>query len=84
MDKQRDKIRFHPGGYIADEMVCRNWDIRDLARKSGLNESRLLPIIEGRASVGAVDAKGLSDAFGTSCRLWLNLQKSYEESNHVG
>ena len=78
-DKQIE--RFDPGGYIADEMVCRNWDIKDLALKSGLNVERLQPILDGTASVLPVDAFGLSRAFGTSCRLWLNIQRSYDRES---
>lgn len=84
MNEQREQMRFHPGEYIEDEMVCRNWDVEDLARKSGLNESRLQAIIDGKARVMPVDAKGLSDAFGTSCRLWMNLQNSFTFNQSQG
>ena len=68
-----------PGSYILDEMAARGWTVERLAQRMGLPKTRatyVKRIICGEPITPEI-AERLSRAFGTSYKLWLNLEKSY-------
>jgi addiction module HigA family antidote len=77
----------HPGE-ILDELyiIPLNLNIRELAENLGIARNTLYKIRAGKASVTVAIAVRLSEAFGTTPNLWLNLQQQYdlwiEENEH--
>lgn len=67
------------GELINDELMERGWTIEDLAAKSGLTALRLREVVVGTSPMTKVVALGLSNAFGTSMDLWLNLGRESRE-----
>ena len=85
MSKQAE--RFHPGEYLADELEARGWTTRDCAARMGGDlavDTLALDLLiacwqggENRVRLGQEMADGLSRAFGTSAKLWMNLDAAY-------
>lgn len=67
----------HPGELLR-EFLPESMRVTDAARKLGVSRGTLSRILNGRASVSADMALRLSAAFGTSAKLWLGLQGSYD------
>jgi plasmid maintenance system antidote protein VapI len=68
-----------PGSYILDEMAAREWTVQRLTTEMGLPKWRVeyvKRVICG-ADLEPEFAAQLSNAFGTSVTLWLNLEKAY-------
>lgn len=82
-------IAIAPWEYVADELVARDWTVKELAKRMGGDEREnlaclcLLAIQEStvragkRLELGEAMANGLSRAFGTSAETWLNLDKAF-------
>jgi plasmid maintenance system antidote protein VapI len=71
-----------PGMYVLDEMAARGWTVERLAQKMGLPKTRatyVKRIICGELITPEI-AEQLGRAFGTSYKLWLNLEKAYRAS----
>lgn len=75
---------FPPGDYIKEELAERGWTQADLAQIMGRNASALNQIITGKGGITAATAKELSEAFGTTAELWMNLESSYRLSLAAG
>lgn len=83
-------------GYVADELVARDWTVEELARRMGGDEQVnlaclcFLSIQEStvRAGkqwmLGEEVAAGLSRAFGTSSEVWMNLDASFHAAIAAG
>jgi HTH-type transcriptional regulator/antitoxin HigA len=71
---------FPPGDYIREELDVRGWTQLDLAEILGRPPQAVNEIISGKRAITPEMAKALSDAFGTSAQLWLNLEGSYQLS----
>jgi addiction module HigA family antidote len=69
----------HPGQMLADELKERGLTIEEFAALTGIASDTLAGIIEGKMAITAPIADKLSAYLGTSARLWLNLQQTYEE-----
>ena len=72
-------IAFHPGCYIRDELIERDWSLSDLMEESGLSRSQVFGVFCCRDDVDEAIARGLSRAFGTGSQVWLNLQEAFHK-----
>ncbi|ABC23863.1 addiction module antidote protein, HigA family [Rhodospirillum rubrum] len=68
----------HPGEFLADELTEIGVSVSALARALDVPQSRMADIVAGKRSVTADTALRLAAYFGTSARLWLNLQAAYD------
>jgi antitoxin HigA-1 len=69
----------HPGEILTDELQEINITIADLAQQLDVSPELINNLVEGKQDITVELAAKLSQYFGTSSELWLNLQKSYEE-----
>jgi addiction module HigA family antidote len=72
---------YHPGEHIKDEMDARGWNVDELAKRMSVRDvpvEIVQALIECKIDVNANIAFGLRRAFGTSARLWINLQKAFD------
>jgi addiction module HigA family antidote len=80
---------FHPGEILLEEfLVPGNMSQAAFARKIGWTKARLNELIKAKRGVTAAAALDLADALGTSARLWMNLQVTFdlavaERNRHV-
>jgi addiction module HigA family antidote len=78
MDKQ-PKNPFHPGEMLLEEFLePRGRSQAGFARKIGWTKARLNELVRGKRGVTAEAALDLADALGTSPKLWMNLQVTYD------
>src|SRR5215210_7162657 len=68
---------FPPGDFIRAELAARGKTQADLARVLGRPLQTVNQIINGRKAITPQTALELSQAFGTSPELWLNLEAAY-------
>lgn len=68
---------FPPGEFISEELEARGWSQLDLAEIIGRTPAVVNEIIKGKRMITPETAKELSEAFGTSAQLWMNLESSY-------
>lgn len=71
---------FPPGYFIREEIEARGWNQAELAQIMGRPLSAVSAIILGKRGITADTAKELSEAFGTSAEVWLNLEAEYRLS----
>ena len=72
----RDPI--HPGRFLADELEALDITPTQLAAALKVPPNRIYQLLAGKRALTADTALRLSQWFGTSAELWLNLQKLYE------
>lgn len=72
----RDPI--HPGRFLADELEALRMTPTQLATALRVPPNRIYQLLAGKRALTADTALRLSQWFGTSAELWLNLQKLYE------
>jgi addiction module HigA family antidote len=78
MDKQ-PKNPFHPGEMLLEEFLePQGMSQAEFARRIGWTKARLNELIRGKRGVTAGAALDLADALGTSAKLWMNLQGTYD------
>lgn len=69
----------HPGEILEEEFLKpMGLSHYRIARDIGVSQRRIDEIVAGRRAVTAETALLLARYFGTSARLWLNLQASYD------
>jgi antitoxin HigA-1 len=69
----------HPGKILLEEfLVPGNISQAAFARRIGWTKARLNELIKAKRGVTAEAALDLADALGTSARLWMNLQVTYD------
>jgi len=68
----------HPGEILADELAEVGMSVAALARALDVPQSRMAEVVAGKRSVTADTALRLATHFGTSARLWMNLQAAYD------
>jgi addiction module HigA family antidote len=70
---------FHPGEILLDEFL-RPADITQtaFAGKLGWTRARLNELIKGKRGITAESALDLAEALGTSAKLWMNLQATFD------
>ena len=70
---------FHPGEMLLEEFLRPAGKSQAaFAREIGWSKARLNEIIKGKRGVTAEAALDLAEALGTSPRLWMNLQATYD------
>ena len=78
MDKQ-PKNPFQPGEMLLEEFLePQGMSQAEFARKIGWTKARLNELVRGKRGVTAGAALDLADALGTSAKLWMNLQVTYD------
>ena len=78
MDKQ-PKNPFHPGEILLEEFLePAGVSQAAFARQLGWTKARLNELIRGKRGITAESAQDLSKALGTSAKLWMNLQSTYD------
>ena len=77
MDKQPENP-FHPGEILLEEFLApMGMSQAAFANRIGWTRTRLNELIRGKRGVTAA-ALDLADALGTSPKLWMNLQATYD------
>ena len=71
---------FSPGEFIREEIETRDWTQEDLAVILGRSPRLVNEVIMGKRRITPDTAKALAAAFGTSDRLWMNLESMYRLS----
>jgi len=70
---------FHPGEILIEEFLePMGMTQAAFARKLGWTKARLNELIRGKRGITAESALDLADALGTSPKLWMNLQATYD------
>ena len=68
----------HPGEILREELHGLGLSANALAKALGVPVNRVTMILNGQRGVSADTALRLARYFGTTPRLWLNLQKTWE------
>ena len=68
----------HPGEILAGEMEALGLSARALGEALAVPPNRITTILKGERSISADTALRLARFFGTSAKLWLNLQQEYD------
>ena len=68
----------HPGEHLAEELQALSMSAAELARQLDVPTNRITAIINGQRSITGDTALRLAHFFGTSAKLWLNLQTLYD------
>ena len=70
---------FHPGEILLEEFLePQGLSQAAFAERIGWTRSRLNELIKGKRGITAAAALDLADALGTSAKLWMNLQATYD------
>ena len=70
---------FHPGEILLEDfLIPAGATQASFAKKLGWTTSRLNELIRGKRGVTAEAALDLAKALGTSAKLWMNLQATYD------
>ena len=78
MDKQ-PKNPFHPGEMLLEEFLePMGTSQAEFAGRIGWTRARLNELIRGKRGVTASAALDLAQTLGTSPKLWMNLQATYD------
>jgi antitoxin HigA-1 len=73
------KNPFHPGEMLLEEFLApKGVTQAAFAEKIGWTKSRLNELIKGKRGITAAAAPDLADAMGTSPKLWMNLQATFD------
>jgi addiction module HigA family antidote len=76
---RQPKNPFHPGEILLEEFLKPAGITQtDLAEKLGWTTTRLNELIKGKRGITAAAALDLADVLGTSPKLWMNLQATYD------
>ena len=70
---------FHPGEMLIEEFLKPlGMTQAAFARQLGWTKARLNELIRGKRGITAESALDLAEALGTSPKLWMNLQATYD------
>jgi addiction module HigA family antidote len=70
---------FHPGEFLLEEFLePAGMTQAAFAKKLGWTRTRLNELIKGKRDMTADSALDLAKALGTSAKLWMNLQATYD------
>ena len=76
---QQPKNPFHPGEILLEEFLQpMGVSQAEFARKTSWTKARLNELIRGKRGITADSALDLADALGTSPKLWMNLQATFD------
>jgi addiction module HigA family antidote len=76
---KQPKDPFHPGEILFEEFLQPvGISQTEFARRIGWTRARLNELIKGKRGVTAEAALDLAELLGTSAKLWMNLQTTYD------
>ena len=76
---RQPKSPFHPGEILLEEFLePKGVTQAAFAERIGWTKTRLNELIKGKRGITAAAALDLADALGTSPKLWMNLQATYD------
>jgi len=76
---KQPKNPFHPGDILFEEFLQpAGVSQTEFARRIGWTRARLNELIKGKRGVTADAALDLAEILGTSAKLWMNLQATYD------
>ncbi len=76
---RQPKNPFHPGEILLEEFLePKGVTQAAFAEKIGWTKTRLNELIKGKRGITAAAALDLADALGTSPKLWMDLQATYD------
>ncbi len=76
---RQPKNPFHPGEILLEEFLePKEVTQAALAEKLGWTKTRLNELVRGKRGITAAAALDLAEALGTSPKLWMNLQATYD------
>lgn len=76
---KQPKNPFHPGEILLEEfLVPSGMSQAAFAEKIGWTKARLNELIRGKRGVTAEAALDLAEVLGTSAKLWMNFQATYD------
>jgi addiction module HigA family antidote len=76
---RQPKNPFHPGEILLEEFLePKDVTQAAFAEEIGWTKTRLNELIKGKRGITAAAALDLADALGTSPKLWMNLQATYD------
>jgi len=76
---KQPKNPFHPGEMLLEEFLEPKGVTQvAFAEKIGWTKTRLNELIKGKRGITAAAALDLADALGTSPKLWMNLQATFD------
>lgn len=82
---KQPKNPFHPGEILLEEFLePARITQTEFAGKLGWTRARLNELIKGKRGVTADAALDLAEALGTSAKLWMNLQATYDLDQAMG
>ena len=72
----------HPGTLMRDEvLVPLGLSIPEAAKRFGVSEAALSPVLNGQATIAAELAEGLERAGVSTARFWMALQTEYDQAS---
>lgn len=75
---------FHPGEILLEEFLApKGVTQTEFAQSLGWTRTRLNELIKGKRGISANSALDLAEALGTTPKLWMNLQATYDLSEAV-
>ncbi len=76
---RQPKNPFHPGEILLEEFLePKEVTQAALAEKLGWTKTRLNELVRGKRGITAAAALDLAEALGTSPKLWMNLQATFD------
>ena len=76
---KQPKNPFHPGEILLEEFLIPTGTTQTaFAKKLGWTRARLNELIKGKRGITAEAALDLAKALGTSAKVWMNLQATYD------
>lgn len=76
---RQPKNPFHPGEILLEEfLVPADLSQAEFARQIGWTKARLNELVRGKRGITAESALDLAEALGTSPKLWMNLQATFD------
>lgn len=74
-----DIITFHPGYYLKELIDAKSMTQEELAKRLQISTKYMSELINGKCNLTDEMVLKLSNVFGTSTTMWLNLNKTYIE-----
>ncbi len=82
---KQPKNPFHPGEILLEEFLQPAGITQtEFAGKLGWTRARLNELIKGKRGITADAALDLAETLGTSAKLWMNLQATYDLDQAMG
>jgi antitoxin HigA-1 len=79
MNMKHPKNPFHPGEVLLEEfLIPMNMSQSALAEQLGWTKAKLNELIKGKRGITAESALDLAEVLGTSPKVWMNLQVSWD------